>query len=96
MNFDLKNVDVFLKHLNSNLDLKLDVDALEKFVHETTIQEEKEILINTNFEGKTVSLVFRVHRDDSDAANLYFFTKSKALCNSINTQLDEFTQALTL
>lgn len=96
MNFDLKNVGVFLKYINSNLDLKLDVDALEKFVHETTIQEEKEIQINTNFEGKTVSLMFRVHRDDSDAAELYFLTKSKVLCNSINAQLDEFTEALTL
>ena len=94
MNFDLKNVRPFLERLNSEAGLGLDVDKLNTFTRDTKVGEERSISLKVKFQGKEIGLEYRILMDDVDAPDLYFFTESKALADTINKQMIDFSESL--
>jgi len=94
MNFDLGEVRSFLIQLNSELGLDLDPEALSKFAAALPIDKEKSLHTHVDFKGESIPLEFRVFMDDIDSPDLYFFSPSKELIDSIDAQMKVFSEKL--
>lgn len=94
MNFDLENVEPFLTRINNRLNLNLPIDKLVWMTHETTIENEQSMTVQVTFENSKIQLEYRVFMDDIDAPDLYFFTPSKNLAESIEAELEAFSDEL--
>ncbi len=90
MNFDLENVEPFLKRLNSELHLELPVAELVAMTRAVTIDDEVEKAVMVRFGGTSIVLKYRVFMDDVEAPDLYFFTESQPLAEAIDEQLSQF------
>ena len=90
MNFDVENVEPFLRQLNSELHLELPIAELVSMTRAATIDNEVEKTVTVQFEGASIVLKYRVFIDDVDAPDLYFFTDSQPLAEAIDEQFSRF------
>jgi hypothetical protein len=95
-NFDLENVEPFLRRLDSQMNLGLPISDLMEMTRATKPEQEMSRSTSVRFKGATVDLEYRVFMDDIDSPDLYFFTSSKELANSIEEQMMEFADELGL
>ncbi len=91
-NFDLENVSVFFERLNRNLGFALNVEVLTDFVESTPVNDEWELHTEAIYEGASMPLELRVHKDDVDSPDIYFFTTSRSMAESISAEILAFVE----
>ena len=94
MNFDLENVETFLIRIDARLGLNLPLEELIEMTHETKIETEQSRTVNVEFGDSQTTIEYRVFMDDIDAPDLYFFTPTKDLAESIEGEMETFADEL--
>ena len=94
MNFDLENVEVFLKRVRTIIPAGFgDQEVIEavEMVNATPADEEREVSFIVNYEGDSAKLIIRCFKDDADSPDLIFFTMPE-LAGEISHQMIKFCE----
>jgi hypothetical protein len=93
MNFDLADVQPFLRRLTQKLQLLTndDIDRLSQEIAAVPVEEERRWNFDVMHQGKTVPLEIRAFMDDVEAPDLYFFTVP-TLSDTIQAELISFAE----
>jgi len=94
--FDFETVDPFLKYLNNELELHIDVASLVSFTASVPNDTEKSTEIEVGYKSEKHKLVYHVFKDDPYTSDLYFFSPSKALIDSITASFEPFFETLEM
>lgn len=95
MNFDLEDLEPFLREMAGKLDGfgSRDVETIVKGVHSMAVDDEVEWRFSVRRDGRGVPLVVRVFLDDVDAPDLFLFSDA-ALAGELQADLRAFSERL--
>ena len=94
MNFDIENVEPFLRRVAQLIDGfgSNEVASVMSDIRRMNVDDEHDWMFAVTYDGRSIPLVLRVFMDDIDAPDLYFFTTSAELASRLQDEMGIFAE----